>query len=178
MCCADDDPMPAKVYAPRQSGSEAPIHEFTMIFVRDGVDEHHSFEARPRMGWEDVKGLVPLMGGGKDDDLIRRALAPIDRLIRRSLRNDDGTPEKWVPNVVSDGENPPWFTDPIGDHVEEELLPAYLAFDAGSSRRRWVALMDHDDDVTVEPEQIMDLLQDLTELSGKDRSGKPAASSG
>ncbi|MGH3921346.1 MAG: hypothetical protein ACRDTT_00425 [Pseudonocardiaceae bacterium] len=153
-----------------------------MIFVRDDADEHHEFVARPRMGWQDVKGLYPLMGGSdRDDGLVQKALGPIDRLIRRSLRNDDGTPEKWVPNVVHD-EDRTWFTDPNGDHIEgdnvEELLPAYLAFDSGSSRRRWVHLMEHDDDVTIEPGQIMDLLSDLTEQSGKGRSPKLAGSSG
>lgn len=167
------------MYAPKRSGSEAPIHEFTMIFVRDGVDEHHDFEARPSLGWADVKGLVPLLGGTKDDDLIRRALGPIDRLIRRCLRNDDGTPERWEPRTVEpDGEDGKvWFTAPNGDHTDADLLPTFTTFSAGSSRRRWVHLMERDDDLTVEPEQVMALMQDLMGVATGGRPTKRSADS-
>lgn len=152
-----------KVYAPRTRGVDAPTHTFAMIYIRDGVEERHEFLARPAMGWQDVRGLVPLLGGA-DDGLSEHAVRVIERLIRRVIANDDGTPEKWVPNVV-DGH----FTDPSGDHTPIELLPAYEAFEAGSSRRRWVHLMEHDDEVTVEPDQIVELLNDLVEVA----SGRP-----
>lgn len=154
--------MALKEYAPRTRGQTPPEVPFVMIFVRDGVEERHEFVAHPTMGWQDVRGLVPLMGGKTDDALTQQAVRVIDRLIRRVLANDDGTPELWEPTVVDTH-----FTDPNGDHTPLELLPAYEAFTAGSSRRRWVHLMEHDDDVTVEAEQIVDLLADLLEAAGQ-----------
>lgn len=131
-----------------------------MVFIRDGVEERHEFTAHPTMGWQDVRGLMPLMGGEGDQTLSQGAIRVVDRLIGRSLDNTDGTPEKWKPRVV-DGH----FTAPNGDHTPVELLPGFEAFEAGSSRRRWVHLMEVDDDVTVEPMQIVELMADLVEVA-------------
>lgn len=148
-----------KEYVPHIRGADAPVHNFIMIFLRDGVEERHEFTARPAMGWQDVRGLVPLLGG-TDTGLSEHAVRVIEKLIRRVLTNGDGTPERWTPTVV-DGH----FTDPNGDHTPVELLPGYEAFEAGSSRRRWVHLMENDDDITVEPDQIVELLNDLVEAA-------------
>lgn len=143
-----------------------------MIFVRDGVEERHEFAAVPTLGWQDVRGLMPLIGGKLDnEELSEHAIRVVDRLIRRALRNDDGTPEKWRPNTVGG-----YFTDPQGDHTPEELLPAYEAFESGSSRRRWTHLMENDDDVTVEAEQIMDLMADLMETTAERPTQRSARS--
>lgn len=154
--------MALKEYAPASRGTPTPEHEFAMVFLRDGTEERHEFAARPRMGWQDVQGLMPLLAATSPDGkgVDPRALRSVDRLIRRALVNDDGTPEKWAPAIV-DGH----FSDPNGDHAPQELLPAYEAFDAGSSRRRWAYLMDVDDELTVEPEQIMQLMSDLIEVA-------------
>lgn len=151
--------MPAtapKIYAPKVRGADAPTVDFGVVYLRDGVEETHEFTARPRMGWQDLRGLVPLMGGQADDGLTGQAISTIDRLIRRVLVNDDGTPEKWVPHIVDEH-----FTAPNGDHTPVALLPAIEAFEAGSSRRRWVHLMERDDEVTIEAEQVAELLTDL-----------------
>lgn len=164
--------MALEEFAPTRRGEPAPVFDFCMIFLRDGVEEAHEFSARPTMGWGDITGFAPLMfGGGKDDVLSIRALSAVDRLIRRALRNDDGTPEKWEPYIV-DGH----FTDPQGDHTPEELLPAYLAYDAGSSRRRWVHLMDTDDELTIEPEQVMALFNRLMAVASERPTRRSAPS--
>jgi hypothetical protein len=154
----------AKVYAPRNRGTTPPEFSFTMIFVRDGVEEPHEFTARPTMGWQDMRGLVPLLGGQSkdmDQELAGHAVRVIDRLVRRALRNDDGTPEKWHPTVV-DGH----FTAPNGDHTPESLLSGFEAFEAGSSRRRWVHLMEEDDEVTIELDQMVALMEDVIAAVG------------
>lgn len=157
--------MALKVYAPKSRGKEPVEVPFGLIFIRDGIEETHEFIARPTMGWENVRGLVPLMGGqATDETMSKQAIKVIDRLIRRVLINNDGTPEKWAPTVV-DGH----FTAPNGDHTPQELLPGFEVFEAGSSRRRWVHLMEYDDDITVEPEQIIDLMTDLLEAASSDR---------
>ena len=151
--------MTKKRYAPKNSGASAPVHEFEFAFLRDGVEEVHEFAARPRFGWKETAGAISLMGvmdGKTGHGELGYAVRYLDGILRRSLVNDDGTPEKWTATVV-DGH----FTDPAGDHVPEELLPLVEAFDAGSSRRRWVHLMTRDDDVTVEQGQLMELFDDL-----------------
>jgi hypothetical protein len=146
-----------KVYAPRNRGSAPPEFPFAMIFLRDGVEETHEFLATPTMGWQDLRGLVPLMVSSSNDEaMAAHAIRVIDSLVRRVLRNDDGTPEKWRANIV-DGH----FTAPNGDHTPVELLPAIEAFEAGSSRRRWMHLMEHDDEVTIELDQMVSLMEDL-----------------
>lgn len=162
--------MAMKEYVPKQRGEPPPEIPFAMIFIRDGLEERHEFTARPSMGWQDVRGLVPLMGGGNDDKVTQQAIRVIDRLVRRVLANDDGTPEKWRPYIV-DGH----FTAPNGDHTPEELLPGFETFEAGSSRRRWTHLMEVDDDITVEPDQIIELMTDLMEESAGDRPTQRSA---
>lgn len=153
--------MTLKEYAPKTRGEPPPEVPFAMVFIRDGVEERHEFVAHPTMGWQDVRGLIPLMGGkASDDALSQAAVRVVDRLIGRSLDNTDGTPEKWRPKVV-DGH----FTAPNGDHTPVEVLSGFESFDAGSSRRRWVHLMEVDDDITVEPDQIVELMADLLEAA-------------
>ena len=170
--------MAITVYEPEDEGVEPEIHEFAMIFKRDGVRERHEFLAQPNYSWQNLRGLMYMLDSRRDEGITIRALAQIDRLVRRSLVNTDGTPERWRAKIVTpeDGGDP-WFTDPNGDQAPADLLPAYETFDAGSSRRRWVYLMDEDDEVTVEAAQIIKLMQDLMEAAGKDRGKKSAASS-
>jgi hypothetical protein len=171
--------MAIKVYEPAdEPGEPAPQHEFAVIFLRDGVRERHEFLAEPRFDWQNLRGLMHMMDSRRGEGISMQALTQIDRLIRRSLVNTDGVPERWVPKVVSEPGKEPWFTDPQGDHCTADMLPLYEAFDQGSSRRRWMHLMDHDDDVTVKAEQIVDLMQDLMEVAARRPTKSSAASSG
>lgn len=169
-----------KVYEPDddEPGVEAPAHAFTMIFLRDGVRERHEFLAEPRFDWQNLRALMHLMGSRRGDELGIQALAQVDRLIRRSLVNHDGTPEKWSARIVSEDGKDPWFTDPNGDHCPSAMLPLYEEVSAGSSRRRWIHLMDVDDEVTVKSNQIVQLMQDLMEVAGQRPTKNSAASSG
>ena len=156
--------MTKKRYAPTNGGEPAPVHEFEFVFLRDGTEETHEFTARPKFGWKETTGAIGLMGlvdGKTDHGELSHAIRYLDSIVRRSLVNDDGTPEKWEATVV-DGH----FTDPGGNHAPVELLPLVEAFDAGSSRRRWVHLMTNDDDVTVEQTQLMELFADLMAVAG------------
>jgi hypothetical protein len=164
-----------KRYGPKNGGQPAPVHEFEFVFLRDGVEEVHEFIARPRFGWKETTGAMSLIGladGKTDHGELAGAFRYLDNIIRRSLANDDGTAEKWKANVV-DGH----FTDPGGDHVPVDLLPLVEAFDAGSSRRRWVHLMTVDDDVTVEQGQLMELFTDLMAVAADRPTERLVASS-
>ncbi|MGH8571850.1 MAG: hypothetical protein ACREX8_04635 [Gammaproteobacteria bacterium] len=147
--------MTAKHFAPTRDVAKAPAHEFTITFVRDGREETHEFVAKPRVQFGDMMGMVQF---GENNS---RALSAMDRLIRRSLVDDDGTPARWAPTVDDEG----CFTAPDGDRRPESELGAVEAFDAGSSRRRWAHLMDDDDDVEIELEQVAELMQWLAEQS-------------
>jgi len=164
-----------KRYAPTSSGTAAPVHEFEVVFLRDGVEEVHEFAARPKFGWKETAGAIGLMGvvdGKTDHGELGLAVRYLDGILRRSLVNDDGTPERWTATVVKGH-----FTDPAGDHVPEELLVLVEAFDAGSSRRRWVHLMTRDDDVTVEQGQLMELFTDLMAVAADRPTGRSEPSS-
>jgi hypothetical protein len=142
----------AKHFAPKRDVKPAPIVEFSVAFVRDGVEEIHEFQARPRTTYGDMLGLVK-----HQDDEKGRALLYLDRMISRMLLDSDGTPAKFKPNL-HDGH----FSDPDGNHTPEDDLPKFLAFEAGSSRRRWIHLMQFDDEVEVDFSQINDVFEHLT----------------
>lgn len=147
----------AKHFAPKRDVRPAPVVDFSIAFVRDGTEENHEFAARPRASYGDVLGLIK-----HQDDESGRALPYLDRMIRRALLNDDGTPEKWRPEI-HEGH----FTDPEGSHLPVAELPKYLTFEAGSSRRRWVHLMEYDDDVEVELDQITAVFEYLTSAAAE-----------
>jgi hypothetical protein len=146
-----------KHFAPQRKVDKAPIVEFSVGFVRDGVEEVHEFAARLRVSYADTVGLVKNQGG-------EGALPYLDRMIRRSLVDDDGTPAKWRPEA-SDGK----VVAPDGTEVDIADAQKYTAFEAGSSRRRWVQLMEHDDDVEVELEQIMQVFEYLASEAAEGR---------
>ena len=131
--------------------------EFVIRAWHDDTDEErkHTFRAVPRAGFGDG---VALVSGGTE-----RVLA-IDRVIRRSLLNTDGTPHGWEPSIV-DGH----FTAPDGTHQPESELPRYLDHDAGSSRRRWHELSYDNDTVTMSMDDTIAMFEQLT----ADAVGRP-----
>jgi hypothetical protein len=146
-----------KHFGPKRNVAQAPTVEFSIGFVRDGVEETHEFTARPRMSYADTVGLVKNQKGPL-------ALPFLDRMVRRSLIDDDGTPVKWEPEPV-DGK----ITAPDGTEVDIADTVNYQAFEAGSSRRRWVHLMETDDDVEIELEQIMQVFEYLVSEAAEGR---------
>lgn len=89
-------------------------------------------------------------------DQLSQGLA-IANLLRTLLRNDDGVPMEWFAPLLEDGqyapamdddgyvikdeEERPLYRDPAGDLVSDTSL-LVVEFEAGSSRRRFVELMD------------------------------------
>jgi hypothetical protein len=129
-----------------------PVVDFSVTFDVDGEETEHYFKARPQITYGD---MVALKKHEADD---QGAVLPyLDRVIRRSLINNDGTPVKWRP-IVKAGQ----FANPDGTDVPVADLPKYTAHEAGSSRRRWVELIDSDDAV-VDFEQVMSVFEWLAE---------------
>lgn len=135
--------------------SETPgPREFVVSAWHDdtGEERKHTFRAVARAGFGEGVGMVA--------DGQRRVLT-MDRLIRKSMIDSDGTPHAWKP-VVVDGH----FTAPDGTPQPEEKLPEYLAHDAGSSRRRWHELAYDNDTVTVDLDDALAMFEQLTESVG------------
>jgi hypothetical protein len=162
--------MPAKPvvkhFASSKDPEPAPEVAFSVEFVRDGVSETHEFNARPRLGFADTVGMVRSQS---DESEI---LPVLDRMLRRVLVNDDGTPARWKPEF--DGGK---FIAPDGNLHPSKDLAKYVAFEAGSSRRRWVELMDRDDEVEVEIEQIVGVFEYLTSEAADARPTKRSSPS-
>lgn len=131
--------------------------EFTVTFDRDGVDEKHTFLAKPKFGYKQMRGAAKgRKAGGVEAILL------FEQFIRPSLLNSDGTPAGWRPEVKG-GE----FVDPDGETRPASDAGALLEFEAGSSRRRWMALMDDDDDLQVDLDQIASAYETLVEASAE-----------
>ncbi len=122
-----------------------PPVEFTVEFERDGEPEPHTFRARPRFTFKRMNEAAKASRDGGLNAVLR-----FEKMIRPSLVDTDGTPARWTP-VIEDGE----FEDWNGDVHDMEDLPALLAADAGSSKRRWQHLMDDDDDLEITIEEIV-----------------------
>ncbi len=157
---------PAKPPKPREqpivideTGAEVDepgLIEVTVTFQRDDEDEIHKFNARPVLGYKQMQDSVKARSKG-GEHLIRM----LERMIRPALVNNDGTPAKWQPDI-EDGH----FTDPItGDLRPVKELAEVTAWEAGSSRARWLYLMDEDDELQVDVKEIYDVYEQLVEAA-------------
>jgi hypothetical protein len=152
-------PTPAKPIVIDQDGTELEdgLVTFSITFDRDGEPEEHSFTARPKFGY---KQMIDSAKGRKAGGV--ETLLLFERMIRPALLNDDGTPAKWQPRPKG-GE----FEDWNGETRPTSELADLLEFEAGSSRRRWMALMDDDDELQVELDQITDAYEKLIEVAAE-----------
>lgn len=142
--------------------------EHTVPFERDGEREDHTFNARPRMSYKRMADIVKARRSGDGVD----RLAVFERMIRPALVDTDGVPAKWAAEV-EDG----YFTDPDGKERPVADLPDLVAFEAGSSRRRWIHLLDLDDEVEVELDDITSFYEALVEAASDRPTQRPSRSS-
>ena len=149
--------MPAtskKRFGRKKAAEKVPPVTFSVVFDVDGEEVEHSFTALPSLTYGDMVGLKR-----HEADENGKVLPVLDRIIRRAMLNKDGTPLNWTP-VVKDGE----LTAPDGKLVPANDLPEYTKHEAGSSRKRWVELIESDEAV-VDFEQVMSLFEYLCEVS-------------
>lgn len=148
---------------PTAADEDAEIDEglvtHTVAFKRDGEVEEHTFSARPQFGY---KQMADSAKARKDGGL--GAVLLFERFIRPSLLNNDGTPAKWEPSPQG-GE----FVAPDGETRPMSELPELLEFESGSSRRRWAALMDDDDELQIDLDEITGFYEALVEAT----AGRP-----
>lgn len=137
----------AKRYGDEEYESSSTRTPFVAVFRRNGVAEEHEFTAEPHMDYKAMVGLV----SGQNEATLRT----MDRTIRQSLVNDDGAPLlSWAGEEANEDES---------------------TFTEWSSRRRWVHLMDADDEVTIHERVIMAMFQDLVKEASKGRPTKRSA---
>lgn len=153
----------------------APREAFTLTVMRNEEPEEHELNARA------VSNVLTLAAAFANVDRHpEQALGGLMKLISNMLDNKDGTSASWTADplplpesaVLGEDEEPPVkFRAPNGELVEytPENVERYTAFAAGSSRRRWKALLE-DEDVEVDEDVLMELFKYLVSLAGKDRS--------
>lgn len=161
-------------------GAPPPIRRepFEFTVLRDEVPETHGFQARITA---DVTGLAKVFEAMKGDG--SDAIPQIMRMIARALDNKDGVPARWrlepladpVPDAWDSGETnssaQARFKGPDGTIYPWEESKRFTAFEAGSSRRRWLALAD-DDEIAARAEDLVDLFAWVSALAGKDLTQK------
>lgn len=139
--------------------------EFEVEFERDGEFEEYTFRAKPQITYSD---MVALKKHESDD---QGAVLPyLDRMIRRALRNDDGTPIRWRAEPKGGK-----FTAPDGSEQPVADLAKFTAHEAGSSRRRWVELVESDD-ATIHIDDVMNIFEYFAEVAADRPTERPQRS--
>jgi hypothetical protein len=183
--------MGKKMFGNKRTGP-APREDFTMVF-RDQDDKavEHDFRAVVRM---DAAGLKRALKTMQDDP--QEGLTVLFEVVAGQLDDTDGVPEAWkpVPHAIrpwpADSHtpvNPPAVYEPVPDGTEApadavfrvpvgaeagKWLPLahseeFTTHVAGSSRRRWVDLIDNNDDVAIELDDLKELFQWLITLAAE-----------
>lgn len=149
--------------------------QFEFTFLRDDHPETHEFRAR---AVTDIGALAFTLGSIESHP--ERSMAGLFRMIAKMLDNTDGTPAKWRPAPLPAVENedgttaPPKFRGPDGALYLMDAAARFEEFDAGSSRRRWLYLLEQDDEVIVDATDLMALFEWLIGLAA-DRPTQPPA---
>lgn len=146
--------------------------EFTVL--RDEEPETHEFRAKVII---DASGLAHMFHANQESP--ERSLVGLFRIIARLIDNKDGVPAQWeptplpLPKEVKEAEEAQLkFRGPDGEIYPMAEAVQFTAFEAGSSRRRWLHLMEKDDEVYVREGDLLELFKYLVTLAGKDRTPK------
>lgn len=158
-------PAASRKFGRKANPEPLPVVPFSVVFDHEGEEIEHHFTARPQITYGDMVGLKK-----HEQDEQGAVLPYLDRIIRRSLRNDDGTPLKWTP-LVKAGH----FTSPDGNETPVADLPKYTAHEAGSSRRRWSELIESEEDI-VDFDQVMEVFEYLAEVASDRPTERPQRS--
>lgn len=158
-------------------GKRVVSDEFELVVVRDGQDEIHTFKVEAKVTAGELTTAVAAQAGRTGE-----ALSGVLRMIRRNLCNTDGVPAQWsvqeipvstapVATPTSDdwpaegGEleaHEPGFRGPDGRIYLMSDADAIAKFTdplAGSSRRRWMHLLDEDEDAEVQADDLVEIAE-------------------
>jgi hypothetical protein len=121
----------------------------------------------------DVGAANRMVNRSKGDDA--EAFGGLITLIGNFMDDKDGTGSRWkpveLPPKKTDGPDAPKrFRGPDGKIHEWSRADTFLEVGNGSSRRRWLHLMNEDDDAAVDLETMQKLAEFAMEIAGKDRT--------
>jgi hypothetical protein len=143
------------------------LEPFDFTILRDDEPETHSFQARKVSDMATL--MVTLTNTEKHPE---RAMGGLMLMIAKMLYNKDGVPARWTPDVLPPPEDDPDAEPKMRDPLTGDLIPAspenidrFTKFDAGSSRRRWLYLMQEDDEAVVQQDDLMELFRWLVALA-------------
>lgn len=160
-----------KSFGARGAAGPVPREPFEFTFMRDDEPETHQFQAR---AVTDTAGIANTLAVAEKHP--EQALPGMLRMISKMLDNKDGTPATWSPTILplpelEPGEEEPErkFRGPDGELYPMAEAEKFLEFTAGSSRRRWLHLMQDDDEVTVDGKALTKLYEWLVGLA----AGRP-----
>lgn len=166
--------MPGKRYGKPQADRLPEPWPFELMVSLDDESEWHAFIA--------VRQVDALLGARFTEYTLEEAHKQVDLLVKviaKTLDDKDGTPATWAPVELplppaSDQEQvwAPKFRGPDGELYEMEHVGKFAAFEAGSSRRRFLALCG-DQDRTVQGEDLAQIARDLIQVS----AGRPTVAS-
>lgn len=152
--------------------------EFGLVAYRNDEEEVHEFTARKMATTQDAVALILAAESGTDTvDLLPQ----MARMLRKSMVDDDGTPLGWsaLDHMLAEDHaafdaDDPRYEGPDGvvhSLSDGDTLRKFLARESGSSRARWVHLMEHDEDADVE---LADITQVVKEIISR-TAGRPSA---
>jgi hypothetical protein len=153
---------------------DAPLRSVPFTFGVLRGDEIDVYNFTALLGKVDAGGLITALRAAESDDGGKAASAYY-RTISRVIDNRDGIPYGWKPEALekaSDDDRPDVFRVPYGPHKGElmpmEEAPEYLKSEVHSSRRRWLYLMEEDEDAIVDFEDLNKIFEwIIAEASGK-----------
>lgn len=154
----------------------APRESFEFTMLRDGDPETHTFNA---VCQTDAAALAFMLGSVEKHP--ERSMIGLFRMIAKMLDNKDGTPAKWEPTPLpppaleipdDEGDLEPIehetkFRGPDGALYTMDHAARFTDLDAGSSRRRWLQLMEDDDEVIVDAEDLVKLFEWLISVAAR-----------
>lgn len=144
----------------------------TFRYLRDEVVETQQFNMLDKaVDVGATNRLLNRANSGGDAE----AFAGMITLLAKYMDDKDGTGSRWQPVELepkkTDGPDAPKrFRGPDGKIHAWDKADEFLKIQNGSSRRRWLHLMNEDDDTTVDLDTIQRLMEFAMEISGKDRT--------
>lgn len=167
----------SKRFGAKDNATDLPVRREKFEFgVRTaaGVVVHEFYAV---LGNLHAGGLIAAMSAAHRNDGAAAAEAYY-RTIAKMIDNYDGIPAGWEPTPLPQAEGDergtvfriPWGSDK-GTLVPMENADAYLSSEVHSSRRRWLHLMEQDDDAVVEFSDLSELFEWLVAQSTGKASG-------
>lgn len=139
---------------------------FAFSYFRDDQVETQQFNLLDKkMDMGSATRMMRLQG-----DDTGRVVPDIIAIIAKHLDDKDGTPAAWKPIQVPAKKDDPdviRFRGPDGKLYPMEKAPVFLDLARGSSRKRWLHLMNVDEDAAVEDTSLVKLVEFVTEVAAK-----------